>query len=222
MGDVNTVYEIDEICRLPGLPANCHMVGPIAWDGWEELGEPVPWQRDDSKRTVYLNCGSLAKNGQTQAKIMDACLRHCDRLLVSTGMNGGGEVQSDRVQIRPLLAPADATAIADVVVCTGGIGTCYTNLLHGVPSLIVPMRPEQETNGINLARAGCGRVLRSNLVFLGDPRQYEESLDCGRLEEELRQILETPDLGRQCKRVRQVLLNCRTRERVVDLAGSLQ
>ncbi len=223
VGDVNLIYEIDEICRLPSLSPNYHMVGPIAWDGWEVMGECVsPWRRDDSKRTVYLNCGSLARNGRVRTRIMEACLRQCDRLLVSTGLNGGGDVKSDRVQIRPFLSPAGATAVADVVVCTGGVGACYTNLLHGVPSLVVPMQPEQETNGINLERAGCGRVLRANLVFLGDPRQYEESLDYGYLEETLHEMLATQDLEQGCEQVRERLLKCRTREAVIDLAGSLQ
>jgi UDP-N-acetylglucosamine:LPS N-acetylglucosamine transferase len=89
----------------------------------------------------------------------------------------GLNATSNTIWARSFLPPSHATRIADLVVCTGGVGTCYTNLSFGVPSLVVPMQPEQASNGIALERHGAGRVLTKNLIFVGSSSQYEQAFN---------------------------------------------
>lgn len=220
LGDVNLIYEIPEICGTGNWPSNCLAIGPIFWNGWEALGAEVPWKRDSSRPIVYLNSGTLPAHGQLRGKILEQTLATGARVLLSTGAEGAAE-DSERVLARPLLRPTEAAGIADVVVCTGGVGACYANLLHGVPSLVLPTQPEQATNGINLQRAGCGRVLMTNVPFSGNYADYTKALDLGVFDSLLREAMDTRPECTGLPRISQTLRECRTRELVVRCARDM-
>jgi UDP:flavonoid glycosyltransferase YjiC (YdhE family) len=220
LGDVNLLYEIEEIGRLSPLPDHCHWIGPIFWEGWERLGAVIPWSREDSLPTIYVNSGTLTKDRWLTDQIIQACLRVGARVLVSSGAEGAS-VASDRLLCQPFLPPRTATELADAVVCTGGAGACYTHLRQGVPSLVVPTQPEQATNGLNLEAAGCGRVLIKNQVFLGHSVVYEKAFDRGRFEDELRGMVDERAVLGALKAMRQRLEACDTRGRFLSVVTRL-
>jgi UDP:flavonoid glycosyltransferase YjiC (YdhE family) len=191
VGDMNLVYEIPEVCGVDGVPGNYRMIGPVVWRGWEALGEPCPWEKTDNPRTLYLNFGALPRH-DVMERVVEECLRSGVRLLISSGREGA-RLTSDRVYCRPLLPPSNATALADAVIGSGGVGVCYTDLAHAVPTLVIPTQPEQATNGHNLERAGCGRILWDHEVFLGDSSVYLRNKDFGRLDGLISEMLETPN-----------------------------
>jgi hypothetical protein len=215
-GDVNCIYEIPEVTGITGVPPSYHYVGPIVWDGWDELGETVPWPKRDRHFTVYLNSGTLMKNEQTMASIINECLARGFRLVMSSG-DRGPSWSTNRLFCRPFLAPSDVLPRADLVVCTGGVGACYMNLQFGVPSLIIPMQPEQATNGINLARTGCGEVYRHNVVFLGDAERYHHPFDQKRFSALLDRMTENWEAYRGLHRIRTVLEGVKTRELLLSI-----
>ncbi|MBI5016920.1 MAG: hypothetical protein HZB55_15735 [Deltaproteobacteria bacterium] len=222
VGDRSLVYEIPEVCGAQALPDGGSFVGPITWPGWETIGEEPPLEREEGAPTVYLNSGSLPKRGELLARLAGEALAAGARVLLSTGVGGASET-APRLFSRPLLRPVPAIRAADLVVCTGGVGSCYTNLLHGVPTLVLPTQPEQATNGINLERAGCGRVLLANRPFVGHPAEYLEALEPGQFSVVLREILEglAPRAAAALAAIRRALRGVKTRERVVALAEEL-
>ncbi len=176
VGDINCIYEIDAIC-CPQMERDTYrFVGPIIWDGWDSLGEIPPWRHEPDKLTLYLNFGTLAKDKKMMNMLIRRCVSIGARVLVSSGMKGLIET-SDTVFCRPFISPRYATEISDIVVCTGGVGSCYSNLLHGIPSLVIPTQPEQATNGLKMQRAGCGRILTHNVIFIGDLQQFNRAFD---------------------------------------------
>lgn len=220
LGDANLLYEIPEICGEQPWPHSCRAVGPIFWEGWEHLGDRVPWEREPRRRTVYLNSGSLPAHDQLRHRVLERILATGARVLLSTGAEGPS-LDSDQVYARPLLRPAEAAALADLVVCTGGVGACYSNLYHGVPSLVLPTQPEQATNGLHLARAGCGLVLMTNVLFSGNYADYTKALDLDRFGEALGRMLDAGRANADLTRVSRALRECRTAEHVVSCARSL-
>jgi UDP:flavonoid glycosyltransferase YjiC (YdhE family) len=193
LGNRNLIYEIEELCGVSPLPENTRAIGPIFWSGWERVSESPPELPAD-RPTVYLNAGTLSFHQQCLQRLMTEIMKLPVRLLASLGQGvlSPAPLLSPNPYpfVRPFLSPRRATSIADVVVCSGGIGTCYQNLSCRVPSLVVPMHPEQATNGIHLERHGCGRVLVPDLVFLGRPKQYASAIQYEQFRSLLGEMLE--------------------------------
>jgi hypothetical protein len=218
LGSVNLLYEIEEICGLKHMPPDYHPIGPIAWPGWEELGHKASWHPHAHVPTIYLNAGTLMKDERIMTAILDECLATGSRVLVSSG-DQGPSWTTERVFCQPFLAPGWCTNLADVAVCTGGVGSCYTNLAYGVPSLVVPMQPEQATNGLQLQRSGCGAVYRHNVVFIGDSRPYYDNFDRGHFSNLLHRLLHqsTPELAL----IKERLAAIPTRERFISFVKGI-
>lgn len=183
-GDFNLIYEIPEISRLKRTPRNYCFIGPVVWDGWEKNGDKLPWHRDKDSPIVYLNCGTFRLEQSIMQSMIAGALNAGFRVLVSGCGNGSIVESSERLISWPFMAPSVATGLSDLVVCTGGTGVCYTNLLNAVPSLVVPMQPEQANNGLDIQAAGCGRVTVYNTAYLGHPGQFVKAaalLDFGTL-----------------------------------------
>ncbi|MBN1306979.1 MAG: hypothetical protein JXA18_03620 [Chitinispirillaceae bacterium] len=220
LGDVNCIYEIPEIAGIDSLPPSHHYIGPVVWEGWDDIGEKVPWRRDGKSFTVYLNSGTLMKSEQTMTAIINECLVRGFRLLMSSG-DKGPSWSTERLYCRPFLAPSEVLRRADLVVCTGGVGACYMNLKFGVPSLVIPMQPEQATNGINIARSECGEVYRHNVVFIGDAERYHHPFD----QKRFGQLLETMNRNNAgyggLQRISELLAGTATRERFVAIVKGM-
>jgi len=221
VGDHNYIYEIRELCGVPELPQDWHAIGPIVWPGWERVGESPPWERSDGEATVYVSAGTLAIDAGALERLLDQVCRLGVRVVASTGQAGAGRT-NERLFCRPFLAPAKTTAAADLVVCTGGIGVCYQNLASRVPSLVVPMQPEQATNGIHLQRQGCGRVLLPEVVFTGHSHQYAEAINYELFSANLRDMLDRrASFAAPLQRIAQCLAACDALEAIARCASNL-
>ena len=218
VGDTTLIYEIAEICGIDELPEHYQMVGPINWNGWERLGEDCSWEKTDQVRTLHLNFGTLPCH-EMRARVIQECLRSGARLLITSGPRGTRE-DSDFVCCRPFFRPSSAARLADAVICTGGVGVCYANLVQALPSLVIPTQPEQATNGHNLERAGCGRMLWNSEVFLGDSNAYTSKRDYGLLDNLLPQLF-APRVCMRLRTIQQRLTDCDTRGHVVAAARAL-
>lgn len=218
-GDVDLIYEVPEICPCHG-GGEGSMIGPLSWPGWEQIGERSPWRREDGIRTVYVNSGTFPVDGQLLRAIVDECFQHEARVLLS-GARPVAEAPGDRLHYRPCLAPESATAAADLVVCTGGVGVCYANVRFGVPSLVVPMQPEQATNGIHLQQARCGRTVTSNLFYVGRPGEYAEAFDRHEFARAIESALEQPEQFSGLSSASAALRACDTRAQFLETLGRM-
>jgi len=220
-GTINLIYEIPQICRLQHAPASYHLVGPIGWEGWEQIGENVPWRRDKAHPVVYVNSGTFPLQQYVMETIKEEVLSAGLRVLMSGGRNGDRETSS-RFFRRQFLSPSAAMRLSDLVICTGGTGVCYMNLLHGVPSLVFPMQPEQASNGIDLQQAACGRVATYNLMYYGDTERYARVGNLVSVRKTLHAMLDDPGQFYGLERVSQALRSFPTRELVIQHIQALQ
>ena len=189
LGHHNVIYELRELCGVPNLPRECHAIGPIFWRGWEQLGEQPPWKKSAGQVIVHICAGSLAIHARVVEHLIAAVEKLGVRVLASTGQTGFSRTSAECFS-RPMLSPVKAANAADVAVCTGGIGVCYQNLASGVPSLVVPLQPEQATNGIHFQQQGCGRALVPEVVFIGHVRQYADAINYEQFAVVLREMIE--------------------------------
>jgi UDP:flavonoid glycosyltransferase YjiC (YdhE family) len=220
VGDLNLIYEIGAICGYEDLPARHHFIGPIVWRRWEDIAASPPWTMSKTKLTVYVNTGTLGSKNGTAKWLKDHLLSKNIRVLVSSGINGSSET-SEQVFCRPFLAPAKATKLADLVICSGGVGSCYNNIFHGTPSLIWPRHPEQATNGLNLERIGCGRTLTRNVAFQGNTEEYEQSGDPHQAEEWIHDLLQNGHDRSRLESIQMLLQQCDTEEKICQFVEQL-
>jgi hypothetical protein len=196
VGDINLICEIPEVCDAPALPAGYDWIGPIFWNGWDNVGVSPPRETGSSRPTILLNSGSLPlPDGAFLQRLIERLLSLGACVWVNSGEGGISET-TDRVFCRPFLSPHETMQRVDLVVCRGGVGTCYQNLCHAVPSLVLPTQPEQATNGIQLQKHGCGRVVAPPLVFSGGVREYPAAIDDQTVTMTLREMLSGLDAYR--------------------------
>lgn len=188
LGDENCLFEIEEIGQIVNKDYNYKFIGPIFWNDWNRNSEVIPWKRDDSFITIYVNLGTLGNNSLIEILIDKLKNNEGLRIICSTGINGVSKL-GDRIIFKPFISPNDIYEISDLSICTGGIGSCYSNLWHGIPSLIVPTHPEQVTNGMNFEKAGCARVIEPNEVFIGDSDAYLANLNLDLFHKTLTEML---------------------------------
>lgn len=87
----------------------------------------------------------------------------------------------------------------------GGIGTSSQGLAAGVPQLVVPHAHDQPDNAARLVRLGVARTL--------EPKRYEAP----RVAEELRALLNDPQVGRACEDVASRFVNVDSIGQTCDL-----
>jgi len=219
-GHISLIYEIPEVCGMHGLEPDYRLAGPIFWERWNEIGDTAPWRRESGTPTVYVNAGTFTKSEGLMRAMVAECRSRGLRAVVSSGEDGL-DATDKGVFYRPFLRPSSALSLADVVVSTGGVGACYTKLRYGVPTLVTPMQPEQATNGLNLARAECAEVYRSNVPFLGNSRPYYAPFDAARFGSLLDRMLSHPSYRSNTKRLSQTIAEVNTRARVVGAVKEL-
>ncbi len=194
VGHMNLIYETPALCPVSEIPDNHFFLGPVFWKGWDFLGEKPPPFGSRDKKVIYYNSGTLPKNSSLLNDILRECLNENFNILVSTSGHDDF-LKHPQIFSSPYLSPSAATEMADIVICSGGIGACSINLLHETPSVILPEQPEQATNGIHLERAGCGQVLMKNIPYIGNSDVYYSAFSMERFKSALEKLL-CPDAFR--------------------------
>ncbi|HVM59512.1 MAG TPA: hypothetical protein VMV72_01485 [Verrucomicrobiae bacterium] len=176
VGDHNLIYEIPELAEDVPVSDAYQFIGPIWWEGWDRIGEAPPAGRR-RQPTVVFNTGTLPiLTADWMERVVTHLLEAGGRVWMNTG-HGGAIHTTEALFARPFLSARRLLPEADLVVCTGGIGACYQHLRYAVPSLIVPTQPEQATNGIQIQKQGCGRLIAPSMAFTGGPREYVDAVD---------------------------------------------
>ena len=98
---------------------------------------------------------------------------------------------------------------------------CYANLRYGAPALVVPTQPEQVTNGLNLAAAGCGRVLVKSQQLLGHSIVYEKAFHPRRFEDTLTTMIHDGACRDSLMTMQRHLEACDTRGRFLSIVSQL-
>lgn len=140
------------------LPPGFHYTGPFRRQATEAFKLPP----GDDRPLVYCTLGTLqgSRSGIFR-KVARACAELDLRLLITQGNLGRlkpGDLPGD-----PLIydwVPQEAViAMADLVVCHGGMNTVLEPLAEGLPLVVMPLAFEQSAIAARLEHAGVARAL---------------------------------------------------------------
>jgi UDP:flavonoid glycosyltransferase YjiC (YdhE family) len=155
LGDEILVADI--VPLLPSeLPANCHVVGPLAWPGWDR---PAPWLDElDARPLLYVTMGSTVEAQSALVSIIDALRDAPYNAVISTGRQS---LLSDlalptHIRAFPTVPGAAVVRRCAAVIHHGGHGTLMQALAAGVPSLILPANPDQVLIAQQVQELGIG------------------------------------------------------------------
>jgi MGT family glycosyltransferase len=159
LGDASLVADLPEF--LPDdLPPQRHIVGPLMWSGWEQ---PAPWLNDeDTRPLIYVTLSSTVENQAVLIKIIDALRDAPYRVIVSTGnvaLPPDLQLPSP-IRIFPIVPGAAVMRHSRLVFHHGGHETLLQALAAGVPSLLLPMNPDQILVAQQAQALGVGHNLR--------------------------------------------------------------
>lgn len=140
------------------LPAGFHYTGPFRG------GAPAEFQLPpgDGRPLVYCTLGTLqGSRAGIFRKVARACAELDLRLLITQGNRGrpklgdlpGKPMIYDWVQQEAVLA------LADLVVCHGGMNSVLEPLAAGLPMVVMPLAFEQSAVAARLEHAGVARAL---------------------------------------------------------------
>jgi zeaxanthin glucosyltransferase len=154
------------------LPGSFHYTGPF------RRGAPEPFELPpgDSRPLAYCTLGTLqGSRAGIFRKVAGACAKLDLRLLITQG--GLGRLKPGDLPGEPLIhdwVPQEAVlALADVVVCHGGINTVLEPLAAGLPMVVMPLAFEQSAIAARLEHAGVARVLS----YRSSERRLAEAID---------------------------------------------
>lgn len=159
LGDAILAADLPDL--LPSdLPSNLHVVGPLMWTGWEQ---PAPWLNESETRPIiYVTLGSTVESQSVLVKIIDALRDAPYSVIVSTGSLAlPTELQiPSHVRVFSIVPGAAVVRHSRMVIHPGGHETLMQALAAGMPSLMLPMNPDQILVAQQAQALGVGRSLR--------------------------------------------------------------
>lgn len=173
---------LDEVRAEYGLPTDPNLAMPSShlWlspfpAGFRDPAFPVPAnghrfrtqdtvQAKPAKPTIYFTLGTVfnTESGDLFARGLTGLREvHADLVMTVGDMLDPAEFgpQPAHVRIERFIPQASLLPSCSLVVSHGGSGSLYGSLLHGLPSVLVPMGADQLLNGLRAEAIGLARVL---------------------------------------------------------------
>ena len=205
---VNSPFELlwgDEIivadipCLLPSeLPSNCSIVGPLMWSGW---ARPEPWLDElDTQPLIYVTMGSTVEAQSALVKIIDALRNAPYNVVVSTGSLSLPPDLRLPTHIRVFsTVPGEAVIRrSTAVIYHGGHGTLMRALKAGVPSLMLPVNPDQILVAQQAQALGFGYTLwRADGSPMGN--KVLDEITSSQIRRAVDKVISDQDCVRTCK-----------------------
>jgi MGT family glycosyltransferase len=160
MGDLVLVADPAELIS-PGveLPDNCILAGPLTWSGWENK---FTWPEPTSKPIIYITMGSTVEALPLLHKLLDAVSTLPYNIIVSTGsMKFDYKDKPENLHLFSYVPGKAAATISSLVIYHGGHETLMQVLSAGVPSMVIPVNPDQILVAKQIRELGLGDYLRS-------------------------------------------------------------
>ncbi len=159
LGDEILVADLADF--LPAdLPKQAHIVGPLMWAGWEQ---PAPWLNEiQIGSIIYVTMGSTIESQFLLVKIVDALRETPYNVIISTGsLSLPTDLQIPaHIRVFSIVPGAAVVRHSRLVFHHGGHETLMQALAAGVPSLMLPMNPDQILVAQQAQALGMGRSLR--------------------------------------------------------------
>lgn len=189
---------------LPGmlpaaLPPHAHVVGPLLWSGWSQ---PAPWLDElDARPLVYVTMGSTVEARSVLAGIIDALRDAPYNVVLTTGdlsLTANLHMPS-HVRVFSTLPGATVMRYSVVALHHGGHETLMQALAAGVPSLMLPINPDQ----ILVARQAHLMGLGRSLWRVGDMPMVPRARTPGEIRRSVDDLIADRDCARNCRAVQQ-------------------
>ena len=161
LGDINLIADIPEfIPNTLKLPVNFHIVGPLTWSGWDK-DENFSLRGLDSKPIIYITMGSTIEAKQTLLKLIDSLKYLPYNIVISKGKNELN-ISEKYENVHPYAyVPGNLVASkSSLVIYHGGHETLMQVLSCGVPSLVIPINPDQLLVAKQIKKLGIGDYLK--------------------------------------------------------------
>jgi UDP:flavonoid glycosyltransferase YjiC (YdhE family) len=138
-------------------------VGPMDWSNAANL--PEQWvDLDPKKKRIFVSLESAGSAAQLPL-IVGALSKlgihiDVDVIIASSGKELGFR-SFPNIHFAESLGVEDACQSADLLICNGESSTCYSALIHGVPTIGIVSNNDQLLNMAHIENRGAGRMLRS-------------------------------------------------------------
>jgi len=146
------------------LPATAHSIRPLTLDPTRNETAP-PWiTRLNGALAVYFTLGTVfnLESGDLFARVLAGLRELPINVIATVGREIDPEEfgpQSANIHIERYIAQSLILPHCNAVVSHGGSGSVIGALVHGLPSVLVPMGADQPLNAARCADLGVARVL---------------------------------------------------------------
>jgi len=187
-------------------PANCHVTGFPLFDETFEIPSKLETFLDNGSPPIVFTPGSAMRFAKPFFNnAIEACRRLNRRGLLLTNYTEQLPVLPAFVHHENYVPLGKVLPRSAAFAYHGGIGSCAQALAAGIPHLVVPYAHDQFDNASRIHALGVG-------VYIS------HSDDVDRFTESLRQLIETPAIIANCRKVRDQIMD---RSNAIDKACSL-
>ncbi|MBL7933544.1 MAG: hypothetical protein JNL60_16685 [Bacteroidia bacterium] len=156
-GDLNLLCDDDYLFPQKKLPANYKMIGPLIYEGGENISDILKDLRADKKNILVC----MGSSGDWKAlQFLSSPLYN--RFTIITAGDRDHIITGDHVVARPFLCLKSVLPHCSMLICHGGNGTIYHGLRNHLPILCLTSHFEQEWNVQRLEALNLGIHINAN------------------------------------------------------------
>ena len=200
LGDLNLISDLPEFTPTE-LPDDCHILGPFFWSGGSKS---TPWLGElDKNPLIYFNLVGAITGETLLVSIIEAFKDAPYQVIITTCNN---QLPSDlesasNIKINPDIPGATIIEHCTAVFHLGDHETLMYALASGIPSLVLPVNPDQLMITRQAQAMGVAHILRLNddLHLLPDPRVIHLHLESPNFRKEIDDLLANTDCLNTCQ-----------------------
>ena len=180
------------------IPENAHLVGPLMWSGWDtdrnfQLPAPV------EKPIIYITMGSTVDAKPTILKLINSLKELPYTIIISKGqVDYDKNTLPDNVFLYSYVPGNLVASKSSLVIYHGGHETLMQTVSNGVPSLVIPVNPDQILVAKQIKSLGIGNYLRHPRSFISDKEPLKYFL-AKEIKEEVLKIMHDERYKLKCK-----------------------
>jgi UDP:flavonoid glycosyltransferase YjiC (YdhE family) len=186
------------------IPENARLVGPLTWTGWDNdkiFQLPGPAE----KPIIYITMGSTVDAKPTILKLINSLKELPYTIIISTGQTEFDKnTVPDNVFLYSYVPGNFIASKSSLVIYHSGHETLMQTLSNGVPSLVIPVNPDQILVARQIRSLGIGNYLRHPKSFIQDkePLKY---FSTNEIKEEVLKMINDERYNLKCKALQKCL-----------------
>jgi UDP:flavonoid glycosyltransferase YjiC (YdhE family) len=199
LGDFNLIADtIEFIPNGLQVPQNCHLVGPLTWSGWDKDSSfPLPELTD--KPIIYITMGSTVEAKPTILKLVESLKGLPYNIIISKGQTEFNKEEiPDNVFLYSYVPGNYIASKSSLAIYHGGHETLMQVLSNGIPSLVIPVNPDQILVAKQIKSLGIGNFLKHPKSSLVD-KQPLNYFSTNEIKNEVLKIIDDKQCKNKCE-----------------------